>query len=167
MPAPRCTPSAFFDGANPSASVSSASNANKFMHGISSNYPNATGYRNLGDRASGDYYYSASSATQLAQIFNDIQKTITEKHVYTGVSITDELSEYAKQSDIAYDKSTARTFDGKTFYKVTSGVTLNVTGGKAGETAPVLNTDYALWYSETATASSGPNSTNRTSSRTA
>ena len=62
------------------------------MHGISSNYPNATGYRNLGDRASGDYYYSASSATQLAQIFNDIQKTITEKHVYTGVSITDELS---------------------------------------------------------------------------
>lgn len=137
-----------FDGANPSASVSSASNANKFMHGISSNYPNATGYRNLGDRASGDYYYSASSATQLAQIFNDIQKTITEKHVYTGVSITDELSEYAKQSGIAYDKSTARTFDGKTFYKVTSGVTLNVTGGKAGETAPVLNTDYALWYSE-------------------
>lgn len=137
-----------FDGANPSASVSSASSANKFMHGISSNYPNATGYRNLGDRASGDYYYSASSATQLAQIFNDIQKTITEKHVYTGVSITDELSEYAKQSGIAYDKSTARTFDGKTFYKVTSGVTLNVTGGKAGETAPVLDTDYALWYSE-------------------
>lgn len=137
-----------FDGANPSANVSSASNANKFMHGISSNYPNATGYRSLGDRASGDYYYSASSATQLAQIFNDIQKTITEKHVYTGVSITDELSEYAKQSGIAYDKSTARTFDGKTFYKVTSGVTLNVTGGKAGETAPVLNTDYALWYSE-------------------
>lgn len=121
-----------FDGANPSASVSSASNANKFMHGISSNYPNATGYRNLGDRASGDYYYSASSATQLARIFNDIQKTITEKHVYTGVSITDELSEYAKQSGITYDKSTARTFDGKTFYKVTSGVTLNVTGGKAG-----------------------------------
>lgn len=137
-----------FDGANPSANVSSASNTNKFMHGISSNYPNATGYRSLGDRASGDYYYSASSATQLAQIFNDIQKTITEKHVYTGVSITDELSEYAKQSDIAYDKSTARTFDGKTFYKVTSGVTLNVTGGKAGETAPVLDTDYALWYSE-------------------
>lgn len=85
-----------------------------------------------GGRASGDYYYSASSATQLAQIFNDIQKTITEKHVYTGVSITDELSEYAKQSGIAYDKFTARTFDGKTFYKVTSGVTLNVTGGKAG-----------------------------------
>jgi hypothetical protein len=137
-----------FDGANPSASVSSASNANKFMHGISSNYPNATGYRSLGDRASGDYYYSASSATQLAQIFNDIQKTITEKHVYTGVSITDELSEYAKQSGTAYDKSTAGTFDGKTFYKVTSGVTLNVTGGKAGETAPVLDTDYALWYSE-------------------
>lgn len=137
-----------FNGANPSEDVAYTSNTNRFMHGISSNYPNATGYRNLGTRASGDYYYAASNSAQLKRIFDDIQKTITEKHVYTGVSITDRLSGYTGQSGIVYDESAARIFDGKTFYKVTGGVTLNATGGAAGETPPVADTDYTLWYSE-------------------
>lgn len=81
-----------FDGANPSANVnaSGTSNENKFMQAVSSNYPAATytytqywwddGWNwSFGDRAANsDFYKSASSASELSKIFEDISKEIVK-----------------------------------------------------------------------------------------
>lgn len=79
-----------FDGANPSADVNATTNENKFMQAASSNYPAAaytyTQYWlsgewewNFGDRAEGsDFYKSASSASELSKIFEDISKEIVK-----------------------------------------------------------------------------------------
>lgn len=81
-----------FDGANPSANVnaSGTSNENKFMQAASSNYPAATytytqywwddGWNwSFGDRAANsDFYKSASSASELSKIFEDISKEIVK-----------------------------------------------------------------------------------------
>lgn len=81
-----------FDGANPSANVnaSGTSNENKFMQAASSNYPAATythtqGFWggawkwSFGNRAEGsDFYKSASSASELSKIFEDISKEIVK-----------------------------------------------------------------------------------------
>lgn len=79
-----------FKDANPNADVNTASNENKFMQAASSNYPAAT-YTytqgrwggewnwNFGDRAEGsDFYKSASSASELSKIFEDISKEIVK-----------------------------------------------------------------------------------------
>lgn len=80
-----------FDGANPSANVNATSNENKFMQAASSNYPAAaytyTQYWlmsgewkwSFGNRAEGsDFYKSASSASELSKIFEDISKEIVK-----------------------------------------------------------------------------------------
>lgn len=81
-----------FNDANPSADVdaSGTTNENKFMQAASSNYPAAT-YTytqswwggewnwNFGARAEGsDFYKSASSASDLSKIFEDISKEIVK-----------------------------------------------------------------------------------------
>ena len=79
-----------FKDANPKADVNTATNENKFMQAASSNYPAATyaytqGWLsgawnwNFGDRAEGsDFYKSASSASELSKIFEDISKEIVK-----------------------------------------------------------------------------------------
>lgn len=79
-----------FDGANPSADVNATTNENKFMQAVSSNYPAATytytqywwGDKwnwSFGNRAEGsDFYKSASSASELSKIFEDISKEIVK-----------------------------------------------------------------------------------------
>lgn len=75
-----------FKDANPKADVNTASNENKFMQAASSNYPAATyaesgwGWKwSFGDRAEGsDFYKSASSASELSKIFEDISKEIVK-----------------------------------------------------------------------------------------
>ncbi|RDB59387.1 Spy0128 family protein [Slackia isoflavoniconvertens] len=81
-----------FKDANPSANVnaSGTTNENKFMQAASSNYPAATytytqglwgGTWNwsFGDRAANsDFYKSASSASELSKIFEDISKEIVK-----------------------------------------------------------------------------------------
>lgn len=79
-----------FDGANPSADVNATTNENKFMQAVSSNYPAAT-YTytqywwsdewkwSFGNRAEGsNFYKSASSASELSKIFEDISKEIVK-----------------------------------------------------------------------------------------
>ena len=59
-----------FQDANPE---DTSGDFNAYMHGVSSNYPNATSYENLGVRKQdSDYYKAASDAEQLNQIFSDI-----------------------------------------------------------------------------------------------
>lgn len=79
-----------FKDANPSADVNTTTNENKFMQAASSNYPAAaytyTQYWwgsewkwSFGNRAEGsNFYKSASSASELSKIFEDISKEIVK-----------------------------------------------------------------------------------------
>lgn len=52
-------------------------NFNAYMHGVSSNYPAASSYRNLGTRAeNSDYYKAATDADELNSIFQEISNEI-------------------------------------------------------------------------------------------
>lgn len=96
-----------FSKADPS---DTSGNFNAYMNAVSSNYPNAMTYRNLGTRVDGgNYYMIASNSEGLSKVFEDIQQTITTTNGYTGVTIQDTLSEYA---DFAGDPTkTAKVVD--------------------------------------------------------
>lgn len=97
-------------GVNPGDTTS---DLNKYMHGISSNYPNATATSsehlwgkfwsvNLGDRAeNSSYYKAATDAGQLNNIFESIYQEITKTAEYAGVTIHDKLSGWVVSSDAA------------------------------------------------------------------
>ena len=65
-----------FDGADPS---DTRSNFNKYMNALSSNYPYADSYTNLGQRVSADkqYYKAATNAEELNTIFENIIQDVT------------------------------------------------------------------------------------------
>lgn len=96
-----------FSKADPS---DTSGNFNAYMNAVSSNYPNAMTYRDLGTRVNGgNYYMIASNSEGLSKVFEDIQQTITTTNGYTGVTIQDTLSEYA---DFAGDPTkTAKVVD--------------------------------------------------------
>ena len=126
-----------FEGANPEQqSFGNRENdqANQFMHAVSSNYPNATAYdkANWGTGGNLGYYKATNSADDLTKIFDDIQKEITTGSAYSGVSIVDELSEYAQVDGVVWNMASMRNFGGATYYRVTGGVTLNVTNLPSG-----------------------------------
>lgn len=65
-----------FSGANPG---DTSENFNAYMHGVSSNYPNAASYTNLGERApESDYYKAESSSDELSAVFDDIFQSESE-----------------------------------------------------------------------------------------
>ena len=71
-----------FDGANPTDDPTNywTSDENKFMHAVSSNYPNAMSYttNELGRRIeNSDFYKAASNADELKKVFDDISSSIT------------------------------------------------------------------------------------------
>lgn len=80
--------------------------ANVFMNAVSSNYPNYgsvawddwSGVTLSGGSDKG-YYKTASTASELSKVFEDIQQTITTTNGYTGVTIQDTLSKYADFAD--------------------------------------------------------------------
>lgn len=80
--------------------------ANVFMNAVSSNYPNygsvawdAWSDVTLSGGSDKGYYKTASTASELSKVFEDIQQTITTTNGYTGVTIQDTLSEYAEFAD--------------------------------------------------------------------
>lgn len=79
-----------FDGANPSGN----SNENMYMNYVSTNYPNATGMNNTGDRGPGNYYLTADNPDDLAAIFKSISDTIEAPDIEAGEEtvIIDQLS---------------------------------------------------------------------------
>ena len=89
--------------------------ANVFMNAVSSNYPNygsvtwKSGVTLSGGSDKG-YYKTASTASELSKVFEDIQQTITTTNGYTGVTIQDTLSEYAEFAD-ANPAEAAKVFD--------------------------------------------------------
>lgn len=101
-----------FSGADPVADPSKkgTSDVNKFMHAVSSNYPDATSYASdeLGTRAENfDYYKSATNAEELKKVFDDISQAITSEPPYPTeihkgydetksvyITFTDELGDF-------------------------------------------------------------------------
>lgn len=63
-----------FQDADPGNTSSESSNRfNAYMHGVSSNYPNAVSWEELGERAAdSNYYKAASNAEELNKIFTEI-----------------------------------------------------------------------------------------------
>ena len=98
-----------FSDANPQADLDGASKTNKYMHAVSSNYPNATltstntgifgskeWHWNFGRRAQGsNYYLSATNSTELNNVFQEISDSITHTTVTANASavLRDTLTE--------------------------------------------------------------------------
>lgn len=71
-----------FDGADPSASIENYLQnqgvaANRYMHFSSSNYPSAMALNNGGTRGEGNFYFAASNADALNDIFDTISEEIS------------------------------------------------------------------------------------------
>lgn len=99
---------------------------NAYMNAVSSNYPNATTYRNLGTRVDGgNYYMIASNSEGLSKVFEDIQQTITTTNGYTGVTIQDTLSEYADFADADPEKTAKVVTDDDTDVTAQWNITVN------------------------------------------
>lgn len=131
-----------FSGADPSADPSGASNENKFMHAVSSNYPEAAYTQNsgfwggwdwnLGTRPDGsDFYKSATNADELKKVFDDISSEIvtgsgyptnaTEGAEHTSGYITfdDALGAYMQVDSFKAIALNGQTFENPT--KTTAG----------------------------------------------
>ncbi|MFZ3478990.1 DUF7604 domain-containing protein [Bifidobacterium adolescentis] len=99
-----------FASANPS---SLSSNENQFMHAVSSNFPKATKYNQRGEgNIEAGYYKSATNASELNTIFDEIEKSETTTSAYTKVTMEDTLSGYVELADSTY-KVVAKDASGK------------------------------------------------------
>ena len=117
-----------FASANPS---SLSSNENQFMHAVSSNFPKATKYNQLGEgNIEAGYYKSATNASELNTIFDEIEKSETTTSAYINVVMEDTLSEYAELAGSDY----------KVVAKDSSGQAVALT----------KDVDYTLTYDENA-----------------
>lgn len=137
-----------FSGANPAADPSNkgTSDVNKFMHAVSSNYPDATSYASdkLGTRAeNSDYYKSATNAEELKKVFDDISQAITSEAPYPTeihkgydetksgyITFTDELGDFMQVDGFTevVINGTPFTEASKTFNKETNTDTYEFTG---------------------------------------
>ena len=99
-----------FDSANASDTTG---HFNAYMHGMSSNYPNATAYNNLGKRAkNSDFYKAAENASTLNSIFDAIAEEIAsaqsptyveqgeDPHQSGYITFTDQLGDYMQVDDM-------------------------------------------------------------------
>ena len=117
-----------FSGADPS---SIQGNENQFMHAVSSNFPKATKYNQRGEgNIKAGYYKSATNASELNAIFDEIQKSETTTSAYINVVMEDTLSEYAELAGSDY----------KVVAKDSSGQAVALT----------KDVDYTLTYDENA-----------------
>ncbi len=92
-----------FNGANPALPLDSASDENRFMHFVSSNYPNASSMSFHGDGGNNGYYLSTSNAIDLNRIFQAISDNIetggTSVTLGTSSVIKDMIAPYFKLPD--------------------------------------------------------------------
>ena len=131
-----------FSGADPSADPSGAGNENKFMHAVSSNYPEAAYTQNsgfwggwdwnLGTRPDGsDFYKSATNADELKKVFDDISSEIVKgsgyptnategaEHTSGYITFDDALGAYMQVDSFKAIALNGQTFENPT--KTTAG----------------------------------------------
>ena len=151
-----------FSDADPSADPSGASNENKFMHAVSSNYPEASYTQNsgfwggwnwdLGTRAEGsDFYKSASNADDLDKVFEGISSEIVKgsgcptnategaEHTSGYITIDDALGAYMQ-----VDGFKAIALNGQTFENPTKTTAGNVDTYTFGDTVNMDGKDVSL-----------------------
>ena len=133
-----------FGDANPS---DTNNKFNQYMHGVSSNYPNAVNDKNsssgvnLGTRASGNYYFAAANAGELDKIFQSIGQEVSSLKLDVGTDtvLSDTLSSYfelnapegAENSGITVKKADIAS-NGQSWKNAiaASGVDVTITDGK-------------------------------------
>ena len=151
-----------FSGADPSADPSGASNENKFMHAVSSNYPEAAYTQNsgfwggwdwnLGTRPDGsDFYKSATNADELKKVFDDISSEIVKgsgyptnategaEHTSGYITFDDALGAYMQ-----VDSFKAIALNGQTFENPTKNTAGNVDTYTFGGTVTMDGKDVSL-----------------------
>ena len=133
-----------FGGANP---ADTSGRENSFMNAVSSNYPKATAYNNLGARAGNDaaYYKTATTSGDLKTLFESISQEILESFGYPTdvrdgfenesgyVTFTDQLGDYMKVDDFRCIVFAKQVFSAHT--KATSGNVDTYTFSGSAQTA--------------------------------
>lgn len=132
-----------FSGANP---ADTSGRENSFMNAVSSNYPKATAYNNLGDRVTGAAYYkTATTSGDLKTLFEDISQEILKSSGYPTdvrdgfenesgyVTFTDQLGDYMKVDDFRCIVFAKQVFSAHT--KTTSGNVDTYTFSGSAQTA--------------------------------
>ena len=133
-----------FGGANPG---DTSGRQNSFMNAVSSNYPKATAYNKLGDRASAAaaYYKTATTSGDLKTLFEDISQEILKSSGYPTeihdgfedksgyVTFTDQLGDYMKVDDFRCIVFAKQVFSAHT--KTTSGNVDTYTFSGSAQTA--------------------------------
>lgn len=124
-----------FGDANPNNTSTNRNNRfNAYMHAVSSNYPNATAWNSLGNRAeNSSYYKAATDADQLNNIFESIRQEITKMAEYADVTIHDRLSGWVVSSDAASVNGEPAGF---TYTKTRDGQTTAWAGAPEARVAP-------------------------------
>lgn len=130
------------DGADPG---DTSSRLNRYLHGISSNYPAATGYQSLGNRAeNSNYYKAATNSEELNNIFQEISEEINTGTGYPTetqdgfanksghVTFHDQLGDYMQVDSFNKLVLEDMVFENPTIKETAEGVTYTYSG-QAGE----------------------------------
>lgn len=128
-----------FEGADPgNTSIGTNNQFNAYMHAMSSNYPNATAWNQLGKRSTDklEYYYAATSSDELSEIFQHISQEINTGTGYPTqtedgfanksgyVTFHDQLGDYMQVDsfntlvleDVTFEKANEAKADGVITY---------------------------------------------------
>ena len=122
-----------------------SSRLNSYLHGISSNYPKATGYQNLGNRAeNSNYYKAATNSEELNNIFQEISQEINTGTGYPTetedsfanrdgyVTFHDQLGDYMQVDSFNKLVLEDMVFENPAIEETAEGVTYTYSG-QAGE----------------------------------
>lgn len=149
-----------FSGANPQADLNNywTSDENKYMHAVSSNYPEATFEKinkeytwNFGTRAEkSNYYLSAKNSTELKNVFTEISNSITTTHVKANASavlrdtLTDQFVLNGNANDITVQTAavTGKGTDGEYIWAEEPEDVDGITKSVSGKTVSVTGFDY-------------------------
>lgn len=153
------------DDANPTLDISDetddAARTNKFLHFLSSNYPNATSMTNGGSGSNKGYYLAASDAASLTAIFQKISQEISVPTIDLGstTEIRDIISPYftapANTSAISVKTYDCTAYDGENATWATEGTTITNGVTVEGDTVSVTGFDFNANYVSTLKKSDG------------
>lgn len=136
-----------FEGADPGNTSTGTNNQfNAYMHAMSSNYPNATAWNQLGERSTDklEYYYAATSSDELSEIFQHISEEINTGIGYPTetqdgfanksghVTFHDQLGDYMQVDSFNKLVLEDMVFENPTIKETAEGVTYTYSG-QAGE----------------------------------
>ena len=147
------------DDADPSLDISDestdAARTNKFLHYLSSNYPNAQSMSNGGTGSNKGYYLAASDAASLTAIFEKISEEISVPSISLGSNavIKDIVSPYfdmpANTSEVTVKTYGCTSYDGTTAYWEDEGTILQNAVTFDGDTVNITGFDFNANYVST------------------